>query len=136
MACLDTTLLIDLLGRSGARGRRAAQRVIAALAAANEPLTTTRLNAAELWVGVFRSEQPEADAALVERLMADLTILELDEAAARIFGRLTADAQRRGLPIGDMDALIGAVAIANNERIITRNVRHYSRIAGLEVQSY
>lgn len=136
MACLDTTLLVDLLGRSGARGRRAAQRAIAKLAADNEPLCTTRLNAAELWIGVFRSNQPAADAALVERLLADLTVIEFDDAAARVFGRITAEIQRAGQPIGDMDALIAAVAVANGERIITRNVRHYARIPGLDVQSY
>jgi len=47
MACLDTTILIDLLSRRSARKRQAVRK-IEELAEKGQALTTTRFNDAEL----------------------------------------------------------------------------------------
>lgn len=48
-------------------------------------------------------------------------ILSFDARAAAVYGKLAADRQRRGKPIGQMDGLIAAIAIANNADIATRD---------------
>jgi tRNA(fMet)-specific endonuclease VapC len=63
-------------------------------------------------------------------------ILEFDEAAARMFGRLSAALQARGAPRGDMDVLIASVALVHGEWIVTRNTRHFESIPGLRVEGY
>src|SRR5262249_18748726 len=55
MACLDTTLLLDVAGKGGGRLRLRAREELARLVAADEVLTTTRFNVAGLWVGVERA---------------------------------------------------------------------------------
>ena len=136
MACLDTTLLLDYSGKGGKLLRERAREKIRSLVVAGENLTTTRLNVAEMWVGVERSQAPENELKAVEEVLSPLFILELDDASARLFGKITARLQLDGLPRGDMDVLIAAVALAHDQKVVTRNVRHFEGIAGLRVESY
>ena len=47
------------------------------------------------------------------------------------FARLKADLAHRGRVIGDFDALIAATALHHRLTLVTRNVRHFGRIAEL-----
>lgn len=136
MACLDTTVLLDLAGRGGAERRRHAEAVIRRLIELHENLVTTRLNVAELWVGVERSTRRDAELTRVERILAPLGVLEFDDAAARIFGRLTAHLQSIGRPVGDMDVLIASVAVAHGEILVTDNRTHFDNIPGIRLAAY
>ncbi len=136
MACLDTTFLIDL-GRRGASSRRArARRKLARLVEEDERLATTRFNVAELYVGVFRVRDSVREEKAVRAVLDGLEILEFTEAAARIFGRITAQQQKVGRPGGDMDVLIAAVALTAKQAVVTRNPSHFRNIPGLAVESY
>jgi len=136
MACLDTTLLIDLSGRGGRDRRQRARRKVTELYDRDPFLATTRLNVAELWVGIERSADPKKEKASVDRLLAPLVILEFDERSAIAFGRLTAHLQERGRPVGDMDVLIAAVAVVHGQAVVTRNPKHFANIPGVSVESY
>ena len=133
---MDTTFLLDLAGRGGhARGDRAGA-LLKTLSDAGDDLVTTRLNVAELWVGVERSNDSAAERARVDTLLTDIEILELDATAARIFGVLVARLMALGRPIGDMDALIASIALVNNHSLITRDAKHFRDIPDLDVISY
>ena len=136
MACLDTTLLLDLRGRGGRKLRERAEKKVREVKSAQEHLTTTIFNVAELWVGIERSKYPDKEQAIVESIVSPLFVLGFDNASARAFGQITASLETKGQPVGDMDALIASVALVNNEAIITRNPRHFSRIPGLRVENY
>jgi tRNA(fMet)-specific endonuclease VapC len=57
---------------------------------------------------------------------------EIVDAASTIYANL----YHRGELIGDADILIAATATVNELTVITHNVRHFSRIDGLAVQSW
>ena len=135
MACLDTTFLIDLSRRHGSRRQRARDKVVDLLRQ-GERLVTTRFNVAELYVGVFRSEDKVREEAAVAAVLAGLGVLDFDDEGALIFSRVTAHLQETGRLAGDMDVLIGATALAANERVVTRNTVHFADIPGLVVESY
>lgn len=136
MACLDTSALLDLSGRGGRRSRDRARRKVAELVAAAEPLVTTRFNVAELWVGVARSEDGEAERQKVETLLRPLAILDFEQEAAEVFGYVVGYLQRQGIPIGDMDAIIASVCLVYGHLVVTRNTAHFERVPGLEVTGY
>ena len=136
MACLDTSVLIDLSGRSGSRSKRDARLKLESLADQGEGFLTTRFSVAELWVGVARAQTPKVEQKKVEALLRPLGILEFDEHAAVVFGHIVGDLQRRGTPVGDMDSLIASVCMVHGQSIVTRNVRHFAAIPGLAVESY
>jgi len=135
MACLDTTVLVDLIRRRAKwRGRALAK--VAELSDRGETLATTRFNLAELYVGVHRSDHPDHERRAVEGVLHDLEILEFDGVAAQLFGRLTALLQQSGTPAGDMDVLIAATAMVRQHSLITRNPSHYANIPALTVEAY
>lgn len=136
MALLDTTMLIDLLRKpnSGAHAR-AAQKVLA-LKESGQTLTTTRLNVAEIFVGVELAADPQAEELRARALLLPIRVLELDEVAGRRFASITAYLKKKGLPSGDIDVFIAGIALVHGQTIITRNVKHFVQIPGLTVESY
>ncbi|MBN1675906.1 MAG: type II toxin-antitoxin system VapC family toxin [Kiritimatiellae bacterium] len=136
MACLDTSFLLDLAGGGGRRRRIRAEAMLRELAQRGEPLFTTRFNVAELYVGVYRSDDRAEEERKVQALLSGLGVLEFGEAEARLFGRITAALQEIGRPAGDMDVLIAAVAFANGHSLVTQNPSHFEDIPGLIVEGY
>ena len=136
MACLDTTMLLDLQGRAGRRAQAHAERAIRGLAAAGEAFVTTRFNVAEVWVGIERSRDRDRELRKLKNSLAWIPVLEFDEAAAMRYGVITAALQRIGRPAGDMDVLIASVALVAGETLLTRNARHFADVPGLVVISY
>ncbi|MDI9431119.1 MAG: type II toxin-antitoxin system VapC family toxin [Sedimentisphaerales bacterium] len=135
MACLDTTILIDLLSRRSARKRQAVRK-IEELAEKGQALTTTRFNVAELYVGLARSTRPEEDEQAIDTLLREFEVLEFNDAAARVFGSITGFLQQIGKPAGDMDVLIASTAMVHGHSLITRNARHFRHIPHLIVEDY
>lgn len=135
MACLDTTLLIDLGSKSSAQKERAVRKV-REIAARGESLATTRFNLAELYVGLARSNRPADDEKAIDNLLQDVEILDFNDAAARLFGSITGFLQQRGTPAGDMDVLIAATALAYGHPLVTRNTKHFRHIPDLTVEEY
>ena len=136
MACLDTTLLIDLLRSNPERKRRALAK-IEVLASCGERIVTTRVNLAELYVGVELFDDPEREYQRVRGILDYINaILEFDDLAAQSFGQITAHLRRIGRPAGDMDVLIAATALANGHCLVTRNPAHFANIPHLVVESY
>lgn len=136
MACLDTTVFLDLMGRSGRANAAAAAAAVVQLRAAEQEIVTTRFTYAELYVGVERSRDPSAEAARVESALAEVPILEFGEAAALLFASQSAHLRRLGRPAGDLDVLIAATAMARGHALLTRNKRHFADIPGLDVRGY
>jgi len=135
MAVLDTTILVDLMRKRQSPAARRAAEVLRELLADGDTLMTTRFNTAELYVGTEMSQDPTGEAARVDAALAPLRILDFDDAAARVYGRLEASLRSAGRPVGDMDALIASVALSNRQSVVTRNARHFQGIAGLVVHA-
>jgi len=135
MACLDTTILIDLGGRTSPRKEQAARK-IEELAAKGQTIVTTRFNVAELYVGISRSHHPKEGEKAVQTLLSRFEILEFSDAAARLFGSITGFLQQMGKPAGDMDVLIAATAMVYGHTLITRNSKHFRHIPHLIVEEY
>lgn len=127
---LDTSFLIDLMrGDDGAV--EAARRLEA-------DLVQQRLSAMslfELFYGVARSDQPEAERETVESVISTKPVHPADDAVMQKAGRLAGELATEGRAVGDGDAVIAATAIALDEPVLTRNVAEYERL-GVSVQRY
>ena len=93
------------------------------------------LTAAELAYGVEKSGSARNIQAL-DKFLAPLEIAAFDEAAFRHCGRLRADLERRGQPIGSMDMLIAAHALALDAILVTNNTREFERVTGLRLDNW
>ena len=131
MVCLETDFLIALI-----RKDEKAIAKLRELVEKGERLTTTPINASELFKGAYKSKNVDENLKIVRGILGRLTLLEFNITASDIYGQISAELERRGEPIGEMDTLIASIALAHNERILTRNVKHYSRIRGLEIETW
>ena len=61
-------------------------------------------------------------------------ILPLDHNALDYAASIYADLRRRGELIGEVDILIAGIALTHGMGVVTRNVKHFSRIASLHVE--
>jgi len=136
VAALDTTVFIDLMGRSGKAIKARAQTAADAHADPLRPHTTTRFNLAELLAGVEGSTDPVAERRRVDAALEQVLLLEFDDPATLQFAKIDNFLHRIGRPKADMDMLIAAVAMANGEALLTRNARDFADIPGLVVLTY
>jgi predicted nucleic acid-binding protein len=102
-----------------------------------EPVITT-ITLAELSVGPLVTDDPAERAARQVRLQeaeAAFDPLPFDAAAARAFGRVAAELRRSGRRVQAraFDAMIAAVAVANDLPVFTCNPRDFSGIEALTV---
>lgn len=93
------------------------------------------ISGAELVCGVAKSGSPRNRRAL-DKFLAPLEILPFDDAAMRCYGDLRVSLERHGTPIGGMDLLIAAHAIALDVTLVTNNEREFRRVKDLRVENW
>ncbi len=133
MYLLDTDVLSSLLRR------RPSAVLIARLATVPvEQQFTSSITLGELLYGAYRL--PERATLLAERieahLLSNLVVLPFDSPAARRYGEIRAQLERRGTLIGDADLRIAAIALTHRLVMVTGNVRHFARVPGLQVENW
>lgn len=123
---VDTDWVIDYLHRAD----RTVRRLEAHLA---EGVGLSIVSLAELYEGLARSTDYDAQAEALHLFLEAVDIVPLDDAACRVFGDERARLRQEGNLIGDMDILIGATAISNNLTLLTNNRSHFERLQGLSI---
>ncbi len=127
---VDTDQLIEL--ERGTVRAVALDRLIG-----SEERAISAISVSELLHGVFRSRGPDRARrlAFVERYIAGVDCVPVDEAAARIHAAIGAELATDGTSIGTHDLWIGATALANGLGVATHNAADFRRIPGLRVVS-
>ena len=90
---------------------------------------------AELIYGVQKSGSPRNQAAL-NKFLAPLDILPFDEAAMREYGALRSALEKKGKPIGAMDLMIAAHALALGITLVTNNQKEFKRVPRLRLENW
>ena len=90
----------------------------------------------ELRHGAAKSQDPEKAHQKLDLFLKPLTVLEFDEPAAEKAGRLRADLERAGTPIGDLDSLIAAHALASGHTLVSNNLREFERVPHLKTENW
>ena len=93
---------------------------------------------AELCSGVTLSPEHLQTARQIQlqEFIALTTLHSWDEKAAVIYANIRADLKAKGKPIGNMDMLIAAVAMANELIVVTNNEKEFKRISGLKIENW
>ncbi|MBX9811883.1 MAG: type II toxin-antitoxin system VapC family toxin [Burkholderiales bacterium] len=88
---------------------------------------------AELEFGVAKSQHLEENQAALDEFVLPLEIANFDREAAGIYGRVRATLETKGTPVGSLDMMIGAHALALGVTLATNNTKEFSRITGLNI---
>lgn len=91
--------------------------------------------AAELRYGAAKLGQPRFHAA-VESWLAGFEVRDWSSDASHHYAALRAALERQGKPIGGMDMMIAAHAMAEDSVLITNNAREFHRVPGLAVEEW
>lgn len=75
-------------------------------------------------------------APLVEEFLEGIAVLPLTSDVARIYARVRADLEKRGTPIGPLDLMIAAHALALGATAVTTNLGEFRRVRGLRCQDW
>ena len=127
---LDTNVCIDIL-----RGK---SDTLVSCLADHDPseVAISSIVFAELQFGICKSSNPSQNLEAVTDFCTPMSILPFDSNAAEHYGRVRTHLQRLGSPIGPLDTLIAAHALAVNTVLVTNNKREFRRVAGLLVENW
>ncbi len=98
-------------------------------------IAISSVSAAELAYGVSKSDSTKNRDAL-EMFLAPLEVVPFDENVIWHYGKLRNDLEKRGQPIGPMDTMIAAHALAIDTTLITNNTREFARVENLRLENW
>jgi len=129
---LDTSFVEDV-----AREDNCALAKADSLVETGTPERLSAMTLYELYWGVGYVEQQQAERGVVDAVLDTKEIYHVTPEIARKAGRIAGMLASDGQPLNDPgDEIIGATGIVHDEPVLTRNVDHFERIPGLEVESY
>jgi len=91
---------------------------------------------AELEFGAAKSQRSEQARLALAEFLLPLEIAPFDDAAAAAYGPVRAALEKKGKPIGPLDTLIAAHALALGTVLVTNNTREFARLPGLSVEDW
>ncbi len=91
---------------------------------------------AELRTGAAKSAAPAKTGRLIENFLRPLAILDFTSDDARAYAHIRARLERAGTPIGPLDTLIAAQAVARSLTLVTNNDREFRRVPGLRSENW
>lgn len=68
--------------------------------------------------------------------LSPITVLDFHAQAAEEYGKIRAELERKGTPIGSMDLLIAGHARSEGLILVTNNTREFKRVEGLQVEDW
>ena len=100
-----------------------------------ESCSISAITAAELQYGATKN----GNASLIKKVRDFCNLLEIvswTAEAAVNYAKIRNDLEKAGTPIGNMDMLIAASALAENKVLVTNNNNHFSRIPSLVLENW
>ena len=132
MYLFDTNVLSEIVRK--APNLRVTHRVLAVESAQRFASEITRL---ELRGGALRVADGGALWQRIEAsMLPEMHWLGVDQAVATAAADVSHALRLQGRPIDMPDLLLAATALAHDLTMVTRNVRHFDRIPGLQVENW
>jgi tRNA(fMet)-specific endonuclease VapC len=111
------------------------QALVAKMQAAFGELALSVIVLAEREFGVTKGTNARARVVL-STLAQTIPVIDFTRDDCTHYAAIRHDLEARGQGIGPMDTLLAAQAVRVGATIVTRNVREFSRVAGLNVENW
>jgi tRNA(fMet)-specific endonuclease VapC len=130
MFLLDTNVCIHVLNNSSP--------AVVTRFTAESPATLRLCSVvkAELLFGARKSNRVAKVLSSLDRFYKPLVSHPFDDECAHEYGRIRADLDRAGTPIGGNDLMIAAIARRHDLTLVTHNVDEFARVVGLAVEDW
>lgn len=90
----------------------------------------------ELSFGAERSARPEQNLEALREFLLALEIAPFDELCAFRYGNIRAQQEKKGRPIGSLDTLIAAHALAIDAILVTHNTREFASVEDMRLEDW
>ena len=130
MYLLDTNICIFLKNKKPKHVLDHLHQVI------NQSLYISSITVAELYFGVFNSQNIEKNYISLVEFLAPFKILDFDDEDAKEFGRIRSKLKKEGKLIGPYDMQIAAQAIAKKLILVTNNTNEFIRVDGIKIEDW
>ena len=128
MKLLDTDTCIGLLKGDAA--------VVTAWRLCEDQCALPSMVVGELFYGAYKSTVREEELNRIAMFLDIFPEIQPSKRSMRRFGDIKANLELKGTRLADADIIIASTAIEEGFTLITGNVRHYSRIEGLEIENW
>lgn len=91
---------------------------------------------AELHTGVCKSSKPAHNLEKLTDFCTPLVLVPFDSLAAESYGFVRTALEAAGTPIGPLDTLIAAHALACQSILVTNNEKEFARVPGLQIENW
>jgi len=130
---LDTNVCIALINGSSPLVRARFAKAVEA----REPVWIPSVSVYELWYGVAKSVQKQANTLRLQKFLdGPARLLEFAGEDARHAGEIRSRLERSGRTIGAYDILIAGQALHHKLTLVTANTREFARVPGLLWQDW
>ena len=106
------------------------------LTESREDIVISVITEAELRTGAAKSTSGAKTLRLVENFLRPLGILDFTSNDAASYAQVRAKLERAGTPIGPLDTLIAAQAVARKLVLVSNNESEFSRVASLRLDNW
>lgn len=130
MVILDASFLIDLL-----RGNPIAKNKVNELDESGKDKYLASITAMELYYGAMQSGKKD-DAIKVMSLLLSLNKLNFEFNSGIKAAEIKHELEKKGMMIDIEDIMLAGIAKTMEQKILTRNVKHFERVEGLKLESY
>jgi tRNA(fMet)-specific endonuclease VapC len=92
----------------------------------------------ELYYGAFHgiAAKQAHNLGLIMQLRQRFLSVPFDDQSVEEYGRIRADLEAKGMPIGSNDMMIAAIARAHGFTLVTHNTAEFRRVAGLTLEDW
>ena len=128
MIHLDTNVVIEFLNGNKSVTEKIKDEI--------DKIALSAFVVAELDYGAKVSQKAVRNLEILYRFINIVQIVPFDLECAKMLGTIKSRLKNIGKPTGEVDAMIAAVAMANNAEFVTANKRHFDNIEGLQLKSW
>ena len=84
----------------------------------------------------MKSSNPIKNQQALDKFLTPLEILNFNHLAAVAYGKIRAELEKKGSPIGPLDTLIASHAMSLNMTLVTNNEKEFERIPNLKIENW
>ncbi len=125
----DTTFIIDL-----GRGDSRAINKLKQIKERKEALAITAVTSFEFFQGYGNFNERELK--VFSDLIGNALIIPLEHEEARLAGIIQSRLRKKGFQLEPLDCLIAGTVISGKDVLLTKNVKDFSKIEGLNFETY
>ena len=125
---LDTSIIAFLFRKSYNIGNRLRELD-------SDQCYVSEITIAELTYGAYHSDRVSENLMMIEKLESLVNVIPISSAIDE-YGKQKDMLIKSGRMIEDFDLLIGCTAVANNMIMVTDNIKHFSRIYGIQLENW